>query len=70
MRQRLVTVMNAKSSEIDVFMSLPSREGEQFAKAGWYADLTAIRQECDRQGLRLRRLRSRACSPLLCITAS
>ncbi len=40
MRQRLVTVMNAKSSEIDVFMSLPSREGEQFAKAGWYADLT------------------------------
>jgi multiple sugar transport system substrate-binding protein len=40
MRQRLVTVMNAKSPEIDVFMSLPSREGEQFAKAGWYADLT------------------------------
>ena len=39
MRQRLVTVMNAKSSEIDVFMSLPSREGEQFARAGWYADL-------------------------------
>jgi len=42
MRQRLVTVMNAKSSEIDVFMSLPSREGEQFAKAGWYADLTSL----------------------------
>lgn len=40
MRQRLVTVMNARSDEIDIFMSLPSREGLQFAKAGWYADLT------------------------------
>lgn len=39
MRQRLVTVMNAKSDEVDLFMSLPSREGLQFAKAGWYADL-------------------------------
>ncbi len=39
MRQRLVTVMNARSDEIDLFMSLPSREGQQFAKAGWYADL-------------------------------
>lgn len=42
MRQRLVTVMNAKSDEIDLFMSLPSREGQQFAKAGWYADLNAF----------------------------
>jgi multiple sugar transport system substrate-binding protein len=25
MRQRLLTVLNAKSSEIDVFMTLPSR---------------------------------------------
>lgn len=41
MRQRLVTVMNARSDEIDLFMSLPSREGLQFAKAGWYADLGA-----------------------------
>lgn len=40
MRQRLVTSMNARSSEVDVFMSLPSREGLQFARAGWYADLT------------------------------
>ncbi|MDB5827746.1 MAG: extracellular solute-binding protein family 1 [Variovorax sp.] len=40
MRQRLVTVMNSRSDEIDLFMSLPSREGIQFAKAGWYADLT------------------------------
>ena len=39
MRQRLVTVMNAHSDEVDVFMTLPSREGEQFAAAGWYGDL-------------------------------
>lgn len=39
MRQRLVTVMNSKSDEVDLFMSLPSREGLQFAKAGWYANL-------------------------------
>src|SRR4051794_23783786 len=42
MRQRLVTVMNANSDEVDVFMTLPSREGEQFAAAGWYADLTTM----------------------------
>ena len=42
MRQRLVTVMNSRSDEIDVFMSLPSREGLQFAKAGWYADLSGL----------------------------
>jgi multiple sugar transport system substrate-binding protein len=42
MRQRLVTVMNAKSDEVDLFMSLPSREGKQFAKAGWYADLNPL----------------------------
>jgi len=40
MRQRMVTVMNSRSDEVDLFMSLPSREGLQFAKAGWYADLT------------------------------
>ncbi|RMC36237.1 ABC transporter substrate-binding protein [Paracoccus alkanivorans] len=40
MRQRLMTVMNARSDEVDVFMTLPSREGMQFAAAGWYADLT------------------------------
>src|SRR6478672_5499216 len=42
MRQRLVTVMNARSDEVDVFMTLPSREGEQFAAAGWYGDLQAM----------------------------
>jgi multiple sugar transport system substrate-binding protein len=41
MRQRLVTVMNAHSDEVDVFMTLPSREGQQFAVAGWYADLAS-----------------------------
>ena len=42
MRQRLVTVMNSRSDEVDIFMSLPSREGMQFAKAGWYANLTGL----------------------------
>ncbi|MDQ8728465.1 sugar ABC transporter substrate-binding protein [Bradyrhizobium sp. LHD-71] len=45
MRQRLVTVMNARSDEVDVFMTLPSREGEQFAAAGWYADLSAMSKD-------------------------
>ena len=40
MRQRLMTVMNAQSDEVDVFMTLPSREGMQFAAAGWYHDLS------------------------------
>jgi multiple sugar transport system substrate-binding protein len=40
MRQRLLTVLNARSSEIDVFMTLPSRELEQFWAAGWLSDLT------------------------------
>lgn len=42
MRQRLVTVMNAHSNEVDAFMTLPSREGEQFAAAGWYGDLSPM----------------------------
>ncbi len=42
MRQRLVTVMNAHSDEVDVFMTLPSREGQQFAAAGWYGDLASM----------------------------
>jgi multiple sugar transport system substrate-binding protein len=42
MRQRLVTVMNAHSDEVDVFMTLPSREGQQFAAAGWYANLAPM----------------------------
>ena len=53
MRQRLVTVMNAHSDEVDVFMTLPSREGEQFAASGWYADLSAHVEERGGKGLRL-----------------
>lgn len=45
MRQRLMTVMNAQSDEVDVFMTLPSREGMQFAAAGWYHDLTPYMQD-------------------------
>lgn len=45
MRQRLVTVLNARSDEVDVFMTLVSREGEQFAKAGWYVDLSGVKAE-------------------------
>jgi multiple sugar transport system substrate-binding protein len=41
MRQRLMTVLNSASDEVDVFMTLASREGQQFAAAGWYADLSA-----------------------------
>lgn len=38
-RQRLQTVMQARSSEIDVYMSLFSREGQLYDAAGWYLDL-------------------------------
>jgi len=38
-RTRLSTLMQAKSDDIDVFMTLPSREAALFQKNGWYADL-------------------------------
>lgn len=38
-RARLSTLMQAKSGDIDVFMTLPSREAALFDKNGWYADL-------------------------------
>ena len=38
-RARLTTVLQARSPDIDVYMSLKPREGAVFAKAGWYADL-------------------------------
>lgn len=41
-RARLTTLLQAKSPEIDVFMSLKAREGEVFNSAGWYADLTPM----------------------------
>jgi multiple sugar transport system substrate-binding protein len=40
MRQRLLTALNARSDEFDVFMTLPSLEAPKFAKSGWYADLS------------------------------
>lgn len=45
MRQRLLTILNAHSDEADVFMTLPSREGMQFAAAGWYDDLKPLMQK-------------------------
>jgi multiple sugar transport system substrate-binding protein len=39
MRQRLVTILQAQNADVDVFMSLKSREGLQYARAGWYTDL-------------------------------
>jgi multiple sugar transport system substrate-binding protein len=41
-RQRLQTIFQAKSSEIDVYMSLVSREGDLYHKAGWYKDLKPL----------------------------
>ncbi len=41
-RQRLQTIFQAKSNEVDVFMSLVSREGKLYRKAGWYADINPL----------------------------
>lgn len=41
-RARLSTLMQAKSNEVDVFMTLPSREAPLFHKNGWYADLKPL----------------------------
>ncbi len=38
-RQRMLTILQSKSSDMDVFMSLKSRDGWMYDKAGWYADL-------------------------------
>ncbi len=38
-RQRLQTIMQAKSSNVDVYMSLVSLEGRTYATAGWYTDM-------------------------------
>lgn len=42
MRTRLTTLLQTKSSEFDIFMTLPSREGLLYDKAGWYADIGAM----------------------------
>lgn len=39
-RARLTTVMQARSRDIDGYMTLTIREGAVFDRAGWYADLT------------------------------
>ncbi|WP_181832567.1 ABC transporter substrate-binding protein [Bosea caraganae] len=39
MRQRLTTVLQTRSSDVDLFMTLPTREGQQYRASGWYADL-------------------------------
>lgn len=39
-RQRMLTILQSKSSDMDVFMSLKSRDGMLYSKAGWYADLS------------------------------
>jgi len=41
-RQRLTTVLQAKSGDVDVFMSLVSLEGLLYRRAGWYEDLNPI----------------------------
>ena len=41
-RQRLQTIFQAKSDEVDLYMSLVSREGQLFQKAGWYLDLNPL----------------------------
>ncbi|WP_043358924.1 ABC transporter substrate-binding protein [Belnapia sp. F-4-1] len=41
-RARLTTFMQGRSAELDVFMTLASREGPVFRKAGWYADLAPL----------------------------
>lgn len=45
MRQRLVTVLNAHSNEVDIYMTLPSREGEQFEASGWYENLAPLAKD-------------------------
>ncbi|MEI8144166.1 MAG: extracellular solute-binding protein [Alphaproteobacteria bacterium] len=41
-RARLTTLMQGRSADLDVFMSLTSREGAVFHRAGWYADLAPM----------------------------
>lgn len=41
-RARLSTLMQAKSADLDVFMTLPNREAALFQQNGWYADLTPL----------------------------
>ena len=38
-RQRLQTIMQSKSGQFDVYMSLVSRDGKLYSDAGWYQNL-------------------------------
>lgn len=38
-RQRMLTILQSKGDDMDIFMSLKSRDGLLYTKAGWYADL-------------------------------
>ncbi len=40
--QRLTTLLQQKSSDVDVYMTLKSREGQLYYKSGWYYDLTPM----------------------------
>ena len=50
MRQRLTTVLQTRSSDVDLFMTLPTREGQQYRASGWYADLKPMLDAIRRAG--------------------
>ena len=39
MRTRLTTMLQTRSADVDIFMTLPAREGRIYQSAGWYRDL-------------------------------
>ena len=45
MRTRLTTMLQTKSADIDIFMTLPAREGKLYDGAGWYRDLAAMAED-------------------------
>jgi multiple sugar transport system substrate-binding protein len=42
MRQRLTTLMQTKSTDVDLFLTTPTREGRLFAQAGYYKDVKPL----------------------------
>lgn len=42
MRTRLTTMLQTRSPDIDIFMTLPAREGHIYQNAGWYKDLAVL----------------------------
>jgi len=53
-RARLTTLMQGKSPDLDVYMSLTSREGAIFEKAGWYSEISTTRISARRSVTRAR----------------